>query len=198
MWRFGSSARRIRRITPRLPGSGRRMRRRLPICSPRVLLLCAREGMGRFGKVAIDGTKVAANASKAANVTLRRVRQIAQEEVAAGLAADTDTDTDVDAPPPPDLRDRTKRRQQWARVRAELEAEQAARDTEAAAERQRAADYTAAVAIVEPVFGHLKDITGLRRFLTRGLTNITGEVHLTAATLNLRRLFTHIGHAATA
>ena len=53
-------------------------------------------------------------------------------------------------------------------------------------------------AIVEPIFGHLKDITDLRRFLTRGLTSVTGELHLATATLNLRRLYTYTGQAATA
>src|SRR6185503_4968802 len=42
-----------------------------------VLILCARLGMGRLGTVALDGTKVAASASKAANRgegKLRRMR----------------------------------------------------------------------------------------------------------------------------
>lgn len=111
-----------------------------------VLLLCAREGMGRFGKVAIDGTKVAANASKAANLTLKRVREIAEEEVSAGLAADADADAEADAPPPPSLRDRSQRRARLARVHAELQAEQAARDAAATAQRDKAAEYTATVA----------------------------------------------------
>ena len=53
-------------------------------------------------------------------------------------------------------------------------------------------------AIVEPIFGHLKEILGLRRFLTRGLTNVTGEANLAFATLNLRRLHTYIAHTAGA
>src|SRR5574339_534263 len=55
-----------------------------------VLLLCARNGMGRFGKVAIDGTKVAGNASREANVSLDRLRAIAEAAIDAGLAADAD------------------------------------------------------------------------------------------------------------
>jgi hypothetical protein len=39
---------------------------------------------------------------------------------------------------------------------------------------------------------------GLRRFLTRGLTNVTGEAHLAFATLNLRRLHTHFARTAGA
>lgn len=107
-----------------------------------VLLLCAREGMGRFGKVAIDGTKIAANASKSTNATLARVRAVAQAEVDAGVAADADPDTDVDAPPPPGLRDRTGRRERLARVQAEL---QDALDRAAQEQVDKAARYTAAV-----------------------------------------------------
>jgi transposase len=110
-----------------------------------VLLLCAREGMGRFGKVAIDGTKVAANASASANTTLARLRTVARAEVEAGLAADADADSDVDAPPPPGLRDRSGRRERLARVRAELEAEQAAVEQAAKAAQEAAAEFTAAV-----------------------------------------------------
>jgi transposase len=106
-----------------------------------VLLLCARSGMGRFGKVAIDGTKVAGNASREANVTLDRVRVIARAEVDAGLAADADADADDDASPPPSLTDRTKRRERLERVRAELEAEQARLDQAEAAGRARAERY---------------------------------------------------------
>lgn len=111
-----------------------------------VLLLCARSGMGRFGKVAIDGTKVAGNASKDANVTLVRVRVLAEAEVVAGLAADADDDVDDDASPPRELRDRTKRRERLERVRAELEVEQAALDKAEADKQGRAEQYLQEVA----------------------------------------------------
>jgi transposase len=110
-----------------------------------VLLLCARSGMGRFGKVAIDGTKVAGNASRDANATLDRIRAIAQAEIDAGLAADADDDTDDDASPPPALRDRTKRRERIERVRAELEAEQARLDQADEARRAEAERFLAEV-----------------------------------------------------
>jgi transposase len=106
-----------------------------------VLLLCARNGMGRFGKVAIDGTKIAGNASKDANVSLGRIRVIAQTEVDAGLAADADDDVDDDGAPPAALRDRTRRRERLERVRAELEAEQARLDQATAAEVAHAEQY---------------------------------------------------------
>ena len=43
-------------------------------------------------------------------------------------------------------------------------------------------------ATVEPVIGHLKDSTGLRRFSRRGLQAVTSELHLAAATTNLIKL----------
>jgi transposase len=107
----------------------------------RILLLCARSGMGRFGKVAIDGTKIAANAAKAANVTVDSIRRVAEEEVAAGLAADADDPADDQAPPPSVLRDRTQRLQRVERVRQELEAEQARLDQGEADAQAKALEY---------------------------------------------------------
>jgi len=57
-----------------------------------VLVLCARLGMGRLGTVALDGTKIAASASKAANRGEKRLRELAAEAVAAHAAADAAED----------------------------------------------------------------------------------------------------------
>src|SRR4029077_18156055 len=57
-----------------------------------VLVLCARLGMGRLGTVALDGMKIAANASKAANRTEEGLRKLAREAVAAHAAADAAED----------------------------------------------------------------------------------------------------------
>jgi transposase len=57
-----------------------------------VLILCARLGMGRLGTVALDGMKIAANASKAANRTEEGLRKLAEEAVAAHAAADAAED----------------------------------------------------------------------------------------------------------
>ncbi|MDX6252234.1 MAG: hypothetical protein QOF10_5594 [Kribbellaceae bacterium] len=43
-------------------------------------------------------------------------------------------------------------------------------------------------ATVETVIGHLKDLIGLRRFSRRGLTAVTGELHLSAAATNILKL----------
>ena len=53
-----------------------------------VLGLCARLGMGRLGVVALDGMKIAASASKAANRTEDTLVKLAREAVAAHAAAD--------------------------------------------------------------------------------------------------------------
>jgi Transposase domain (DUF772)/Transposase DDE domain len=53
-----------------------------------VLVLCARLGMGRVGVVALDGTKIAADASKDANRTEDGLRKLAAEMAAAHADAD--------------------------------------------------------------------------------------------------------------
>jgi transposase len=58
----------------------------------RVLVLCARLGMGRVGTVALDGMKIAANASKSANRTEAGLRKRAEQAVAAHAAADAAED----------------------------------------------------------------------------------------------------------
>jgi len=57
-----------------------------------VLILCARLGMGRLGTVALDGMKIAASASKAANRAEKRLRELAGQAVAAHAAADAAED----------------------------------------------------------------------------------------------------------
>jgi hypothetical protein len=57
-----------------------------------VPVLCARLGMGKLGTVALDGMKIAANASKAANRTQDGLAKLAGETVAAHGAADAAED----------------------------------------------------------------------------------------------------------
>jgi transposase len=57
-----------------------------------VLALCARLGMGQLGTVALDGMKIAASASKAANRTEAGLAKLAREAVAAHAAADAAED----------------------------------------------------------------------------------------------------------
>jgi transposase len=57
-----------------------------------VLVLCARLGMGQVGTVALDGTKVAGNASKEANRTEEGLRKLAAGLAARHAAADAEED----------------------------------------------------------------------------------------------------------
>lgn len=57
-----------------------------------VLALCVAQGLGRFGMVAIDGTRIKANASMAKTVSLKRLRKIAAEEFAKAEATDAAED----------------------------------------------------------------------------------------------------------
>lgn len=51
--------------------------------------------------------------------------------------------------------------------------------------------YAMRKAIVEPVFGQIKEARGIRRFRLRGLKLVTGEWKLICATHNLLKLFRH-------
>jgi transposase len=57
-----------------------------------VLVLCARAGMGRLGTVALDGTKIAANAALAANRTESTLRRMAEDILADAAATDAAED----------------------------------------------------------------------------------------------------------
>jgi len=58
-----------------------------------VLALCARLGMGQVGVVALDGVKIASNASKSANRTEEGLREALAAEAARASAEHTATDT---------------------------------------------------------------------------------------------------------
>ena len=111
-----------------------------------VLALCARLGMGALGTVALDGMKIAANASVAANRTEERLRKLAADAVAAHVAADAAEDElfgegrrgdEV----PPGAADPGSRDARIGRALAELEAE---REAARAAREQQAREYLAA------------------------------------------------------
>lgn len=111
-----------------------------------VLMIAARAGLGRFGTVAIDGTKIRANASIDAN----RGRQWFDEHVASMLADADRTDqaedaaaseSDSDDRPdrvPAEIGDRTRRLERIRQAARELEA-QHQRRARADAERDAAA-----------------------------------------------------------
>jgi hypothetical protein len=103
-----------------------------------VLLICAKAGLGRLGTIAIDGTKIAANASRSA--TCRREWLQQQVDAITAQAAATDAAGDVefgmrvggDEPAQP-FRARGDRQERIMRALAEVIAEEAERGLDAAA-----------------------------------------------------------------
>jgi transposase len=108
-----------------------------------VLVLCARLGMGKVGTIALDGTKIGANASKDANRTEAGLRKLAEDLAARHAAADAEEDAlfgegerGDDDPGDPHTREE--------RVCAALASLAAEREAREAAERAAAAGHLAA------------------------------------------------------
>lgn len=105
----------------------------LASCFTEVLKLCRAAGLLRVGVVVLDGTKVEANASIAANRSLARI----EEEVAGMLAEAAQVDAEEDARLGPELRgdelpeglrDRRSRLARLVECKARLEREEAERE----------------------------------------------------------------------
>jgi transposase len=110
-----------------------------------VLVLCARLGMGKLGTVALDGMKIAANASKAANRTEDKLAELARETVAAHAAADVAEDELFGAGRRGDEvpEDAWSPRRRDGRIAAALGSLRAEREAAEAAEEARAEAYRA-------------------------------------------------------
>lgn len=114
-----------------------------------VLELCAKSGLGKLGTVAIDGTKIAANASDGAMRSEKWLRE--QVEAILGQAEETDAAEDAlfgaarGDELPADLADPATRAERIRKALADLEAEKTAEQTQRAeraeADRQAARDY---------------------------------------------------------
>lgn len=108
-----------------------------------VLRLCAQAGMVQVGVIAIDGTKIAANASKSANRSQQWVaeqaHQIAKEAVEQAAAVDAAEDAAEAAapakPPPGELRTRVGRAAAIKKAMQEIAAQDAAHATQDAADQ---------------------------------------------------------------
>jgi transposase len=117
-----------------------------------VLVLCARLGMGQAGTVAVDGTKIAASASKDANRTEEGLRKLAREMAARHAAADAQEDALFGAGQrgDDDSGDPHTRRERVAAALAGLEAERQERE---AAERAAAREHLEAARAGTPQQG---------------------------------------------
>ncbi|MGX1779551.1 transposase, partial [Nocardia brasiliensis] len=109
-----------------------------------VLLLCAKAGMVRVGIVALDGTKIAANASIFAHrseATLRRMAdQIIAEAQALDQAEDATESQDGDPPATP-MNTRAERKETIRAALASIEAERTENPSQPMRESQRRLDH---------------------------------------------------------
>jgi transposase len=134
-----------------------------------VLMLCAQLRMGRLGTVALDGTKIAASASKGANRTEEGLRKLAAARVAEHAAADAAEDElfgrgrrgdEV----PPDAWHPQRRHERIAAALKELE------DQRQAAQAQREAqarEYLQALDDGQPPRGAVPDAVAVAAAQTR-------------------------------
>jgi transposase len=119
-----------------------------------VLALCARLGMGRVGTVALDGTKIAANASKDANRTEEGLRKLAED--LAARHAETDAEQDAlfgDGRGDDDPGDPHTRRERVAAALAGARAERERREAGDQEDRARAARAVEAARAGTPATG---------------------------------------------
>ena len=111
-----------------------------------VLVLCARSGMVRVGQVAVDGTKIAADASLAASHGRDWfARKAAEDAVTEAERVDAAEDSLLGESRgdevPAELADPASRRARIRRCLAELDAEHASRETGTERQRAAAAEY---------------------------------------------------------
>jgi transposase len=117
-----------------------------------VLVLCARLGLGQVGTVALDGTKIGADASKDANRTEEGLRKLAADLAARHAAADEREDALFgDGRGDDDPGDPRTRGERVAAALASLEAERQARE---AGERRQAEAHLEAARAGTPRPGH--------------------------------------------
>ncbi|MEZ7129033.1 transposase [Nonomuraea sp. AD125B] len=110
-----------------------------------VLLICAKAGLGRLGAIAVDGTKIAADAAKKATCRRQWLQQQVDEILARAATQDAAEDITFGSgeqaeETPRRLRGRRDREERIQRALAEVIAEEADRgwDAEAAAAKERA------------------------------------------------------------
>jgi transposase len=112
-----------------------------------VLQMCAKAGMVRVGTVAVDGTKLAANAGLSANRSYAKIRAEVERILAEADAVDAAEDERFGETRgdelPAELADPVTRRARLERARRELEAEQAGLVAEHEAMLARRAEHRA-------------------------------------------------------
>jgi hypothetical protein len=114
----------------------------VPVFFAEVLGLCARLGMGRLGVVALDGMKIAASASKAANRAEDKLAALAREIAARHGETDAAEDELFGAARGDEVpEDAWRPRRRDERIRAALAGLRAEREAAERAERARAEEF---------------------------------------------------------
>jgi hypothetical protein len=161
-----------------------------------VLVLCAQAGMGRVGIVAIDGTKIAANASLGANRKEEWLREQAAKIVAEAAAVDAAEDAEHGDRRgdelPPKFSDPSGRRERIRQALDEIGKQTEQIDAADAADRARVEEYLARVEAGEAVAGRPPAGTDLVRLhaarLARAEAGLAAAAPKTNAHNTARRL----------
>ena len=184
-----------------------------------VLLLAREAGLLKLGTVALDGTKMQANASRHRALSYEyagklEVQLKAEVEELMALAETADRrDVPDGMSVPEELARREDRLQCIAEAKAKIEARARERYEQEQAEYRakieaREEEPTALQAMVhrlatpegrqiyalrkqtpEPVFGIIKSVLGFRQFHLRGLDKVKGEWNLVTLAWNMKRIF---------
>jgi hypothetical protein len=151
------------------------------------LKLCAAAGMVQVGTVALDGTKLASNASDERPDTLL---------ADSGYWSIANLTQIPDAPelliPPARHAHQGKPRKGGMPSESKSDPLRAAMTAKLNSEDGKAR-YAKRRETVEPVFGQIKDVRGARRLLRRGLAACDTEWKLLCGTHNLLKLWRHTG-----
>ena len=144
------------------------------------LKLCAKAGLVKVDLVALDGTKIKANATLESNRTCDHIDSEVKRMLAEAEAKDAEEDklygkdTRGDELPE-ELQNRGKRLARLKKCKARLEqekAEKVAEQKEKIEERQKQESETGQKKrgqIVESIFGQIKTCRGIQKFMRRGL-----------------------------
>lgn len=135
-----------------------------------VLQLLAAEGMVALGKLSLDGTKLAGNASQAANRTLPQIEKLLAEAAETDAADDAQLGETANPATPRGLARRAERRQRLGAARDRLVAEDQARRAE---QRARIQAWDAAAAARKPRGARPADEPRTNRNNTEPRANIT-------------------------
>ncbi|WP_329537641.1 transposase (plasmid) [Streptomyces sp. NBC_01450] len=140
-----------------------------------VLLICAKAGLGRLGTIAIDGTKVGANASRAASCRRAWLQEQVDAITAEAAAVDETEDAALgtanrSAETPRQLRCRQDRNERIRRCLEEVKAEEAARGQDQQSIAARAQAWSVHLGRVRPGLRPFRDPQehGPRRVELRG------------------------------